>query len=168
MGRYAYYNRLSNRQQRTYRLSDEVGAIALDAPEDFTAAVDWLAAALEAEKRRDVQRAARHLCNRVTDALNVEPTACDVLAARPKDRDGSELHGLYTRDEYGDALIEVWMRTAAHGRVVKFRTFLRTLCHELCHHLDFELLDLEDTFHTEGFFLRESSLFKQLMLEVES
>ena len=55
------------------------------------------------------------------------------------------------------------MRTAQHKRVVAFRTFLRTLLHELCHHLDYELLKLEDSFHTEGFFKRESSLFKQLV-----
>jgi hypothetical protein len=34
------------------------------------------------------------------------------------------------------------MRTAAHKRVVAFRTFLRTLLHELCHHLDYEWLGL--------------------------
>jgi hypothetical protein len=55
------------------------------------------------------------------------------------------------------------MRTAAHKRVVAFRTFLRTLLHELCHHLDYDLLALPDSFHTEGFFKRESSLFKQLV-----
>jgi len=55
------------------------------------------------------------------------------------------------------------MRTAQHRRVVAFRTFLRTLLHELCHHLDYELLKLEDSFHTEGFFKRESGLFKQLV-----
>ena len=55
------------------------------------------------------------------------------------------------------------MRTAYHKRVVAFRTFLRTLLHEVCHHLDYELLKLEDSFHTEGFFKRESSLFKQLL-----
>jgi hypothetical protein len=55
------------------------------------------------------------------------------------------------------------MRTAHHRRVVAFRTFLRTLLHELGHHLDYELLKLADSFHTEGFFKRESSLFKQLV-----
>jgi hypothetical protein len=40
---------------------------------------------------------------------------------------------------------------------------LRTLLHELNHHLDYEVLKLEDSFHTEGFFKRESSLFKQLV-----
>jgi hypothetical protein len=35
---------------------------------------------------------------------------------------------------------------------------LRTLIHELCHHLDYELYELEETFHTGGFYKRESSL----------
>ena len=55
------------------------------------------------------------------------------------------------------------MRTAQQKKVVAFRTFLRTFLHELCHHLDYELLELDDSFHTQGFFKRESSLFKQLV-----
>ena len=61
------------------------------------------------------------------------------------------------------AQVTVWMRTAQRRRVVAFRTFLRTLLHELCHHLDYELLGLEDSFHTQGFYKRESSLFHQLV-----
>ena len=55
------------------------------------------------------------------------------------------------------------MRTAKRRQVVAFRTYLRTLLHEVCHHLDYELLKLADSFHTEGFFKRESSLFKQIV-----
>jgi hypothetical protein len=54
------------------------------------------------------------------------------------------------------------MRTAQRAQVVKFKTFLRTLLHELCHHLDYEHLKLEESFHTEGFYKRESSLLRQL------
>ncbi|MCP4200519.1 MAG: hypothetical protein GY769_01130, partial [bacterium] len=61
------------------------------------------------------------------------------------------------------ARISVWMRTAQKRNVVAFKTFLRTLLHELGHHLDYELLELEDSLHTEGFFKRESSLFHQLV-----
>jgi len=57
----------------------------------------------------------------------------------------------------------VWMRTARKEQVVKFRTFLRTLLHEVCHHLDYTYLRLPDSFHTQGFFQRESSLFYQLV-----
>jgi hypothetical protein len=37
--------------------------------------------------------------------------------------------------------------------------------HEVCHHLDYELYKLEETFHTEGFYKRESRLFHQLVPE---
>ena len=61
------------------------------------------------------------------------------------------------------AHIPVWMRTAARKDVVAFKTFLRTLIHELCHHLDYELHELSETFHTEGFYKRESALTSALL-----
>ncbi len=60
-------------------------------------------------------------------------------------------------------MITVWMRTAERRKVVAFRSFLRTLLHEICHHLDYELFGLPESFHTEGFYKRESSLFHQLV-----
>jgi hypothetical protein len=60
------------------------------------------------------------------------------------------------------------MRTAKQRRVVAFRTYLRTLLHELGHHLDYTLLRLHDSFHTEGFYKRESSLFHQLVPSARS
>jgi len=86
-----------------------------------------------------------------------------VLRVRPKQADESELHGLYTTGPRTRPLIRVWMRTAAQRRVVSFRTFVRTLLHELAHHLDFELYGLADSYHTLGFFKRESSLMRQLL-----
>ena len=38
-----------------------------------------------------------------------------------------------------------------------------TLCHEVCHHLDYELFALEETFHTDGFYRRESSLANAML-----
>jgi hypothetical protein len=61
------------------------------------------------------------------------------------------------------AKIQLWMRTAKHKRVVAYRSFLRTLLHEICHHLDYEHFRFPETFHTEGFYNRESSLFRQLL-----
>ena len=63
------------------------------------------------------------------------------------------------------ARISVWMRTAARRDVVAFKTFLRTLIHELCHHLDYELYRMAETFHTEGFYKRESTLVSALLRE---
>jgi hypothetical protein len=85
-----------------------------------------------------------------------------VLSVRPSD-DWGELHGLYLPEDEGQpAKIQVWMRTAKHKKVVAFKSFLRTLLHELCHHLDYEHFGFPETFHTEGFYSRESSLFKQI------
>ena len=55
------------------------------------------------------------------------------------------------------------MPFAYYQRIVAFRSFLRTLLHEIGHHVDYERLALADSFHTEGFFRRESSLFHQLV-----
>ena len=93
--------------------------------------------------------------------LDAPPVAVKVLAVRPS-RSWGELHGIYTNEEGETAEIRVWMRTARQKRVVAFKTFLRTLLHELLHHLDYVHLDLKDSFHTEGFFRRESTLFKEL------
>jgi len=49
--------------------------------------------------------------------------------------------------------------------VVAFKSFLRTIVHELLHHLDYEHFRLDDSFHTEGFFQRESSVARQLLGE---
>ena len=45
---------------------------------------------------------------------------------------------------------------------------VRTLLHEVCHHLDYELYKLEETFHTEGFYKRESSLVVALLAQREA
>jgi len=93
----------------------------------------------------------------------VPPIRVRVLAQRPSD-DYGELHGLYEPEEGATpARITVWMRTAQRRQVVAFRSFLRTLCHEVCHHLDYELFALEETFHTEGFYKRESALANALL-----
>ena len=61
--------------------------------------------------------------------------------------------------------ITLWMRTAQKKQVVAFRTFLRTFLHEIGHHLDYELLRLAETFHTEGFYKRESSISNALLAQ---
>src|SRR2546421_564816 len=102
--------------------------------------------------------------DRLEGALGVPAVKVQVLAARPHAKWG-ELHGLYTVERGKIPTIQLWMRTAKQRRVVAFRTYLRTLLHEVGHHLDYALLHLRDSYHTEGFYKRESSLFKQLVPE---
>jgi hypothetical protein len=162
---FAYYNRLSAGHKTIYRRSDEVPALVLPAPGELQSAVTELRLALERDDRRALEAAADRLLRGLTRQLDVPLLQVAVLAVRPSAGWG-ELHGLYTREEGRAARIQLWMRTARHKRVVAFRTFLRTLLHELGHHLDYEYLRLAESFHTEGFFRRESSLFHQLVSEL--
>jgi hypothetical protein len=157
-----YYRRLSPRNQRIYRASDAVTRVLLPHPQLLFPFVDLLQEALSQDRRPQVEAVSGRLVLAMFEMLEVPPVAVRVLAARPSLRYG-ELHGLYTNDPPKHPRIQVWMRTAHHRRVVAFRTFLRTLLHEVGHHLDYTYLKLADSFHTEGFFKRESSLFYQLV-----
>jgi hypothetical protein len=158
--RFPYYARLTAAQKRTYRASDAIVSTDLPDAAALFAAVAALARALVAEDRDAVQRASSAIANGICAQLSVPPVEVRVLARRPHGAYG-ELQGLYDPGPE-PARITVWMRTVARKQVVAFRTFLRTLLHEVGHHLDYELYELEETFHTEGFFQRESSLFHQL------
>ena len=162
---FSYYDRLTRAQQRIYRQSDGVTSLRLAHTASLRPLVDAVAAALAGEARPAVQDAAERLFHALAHAFGTAPCRVDVLAARPHGRWG-ELQGLYETAERGrPAKVTLWMRTARQRRIVAFRTFLRTLLHELCHHLDYEHLHLADSFHTEGFYKRESSLFHQLVPE---
>lgn len=159
---FAYYDRLSRAQQRIYRESDAVATLPLSGAAALRPAVSRLGEALATGNRLETERATQQFLSGMVSDLGVAPLKVEVLAARPARR-GGELHGLYSRPGRGrPARLTVWMRTASKKNVVAFRTFLRTLLHELAHHLDYERLGLVDSFHTEGFYKRESSLFHQL------
>jgi hypothetical protein len=159
---FAYYARLNRTQQAIYRKSDAITEVRLPHPAALRPLVKGLEAALETKDRAPTQAATARLIDGLTGALGVPAVTVDVLAARPHARWG-ELHGLYTATPGRRAKIQLWMRTAKQRRVVAFRTYLRTLLHEVGHHLDYTYLRLADSFHTEGFYKRESSLFHQLV-----
>jgi hypothetical protein len=160
---FSYYNKLSAANKRIYRASDAIHGVAVQHCEQLHAFIPRLAHALEKEDRVKVEEICRDLAAGITERLHMPPVRVKVLAVRPSASWG-ELHGLYEPVEgRAQAVITLWMRTAKQKRVVAFKTFLRTLLHELCHHLDYELLKLPDSFHTDGFYKRESSLFHQLV-----
>jgi hypothetical protein len=158
-----YYKRLSASRQSVYRQSDAIIAVKLPDAEVLRAPARSLIEALKSESRTTVHGLSQQITNGIIGQLQVPPLRIQVLAVRPSD-DWGELHGLYLPEEDGKtAKIQLWMRTAKHKRVVAFKSYLRTLLHEICHHLDYELYNFPETFHTEGFYSRESSLFHQLV-----
>jgi uncharacterized damage-inducible protein DinB len=166
---FAYFKHLSRRQQAVYLRSDAVAGVALPEPALVRPLVREVAAALVTGERAAIELAAQRLAFGLAGTLGVPPPRVRVLAVRPHARWG-ELHGLYepARRPGTPPLITLWMRTAKQRRVVAFRTFLRTLLHEVGHHLDYTLLGLGESFHTQGFYQRESHLFHQLVTDGES
>ena len=160
---FPYFDRLSAAGKRTYRKSDRIARVELP---DVAALVP-VAAAIGPALASESVSAVRDACQQLVDALNSQlgtpRVVVKVLERRPANS-AYELQGLYEPDEItgGAARITVWMRTAKKENVVKFRTFLRTLLHEVCHHLDYEHYKLAETFHTEGFYARESALLREL------
>ena len=160
---FSYYARLTPKQKRIYDESDRIGgAVELYRPELHRDRIARLAAALESGERSVTEKAAQELADGLTQAFGVPRLRVRVQERRPSWQTG-ELHGLYEADTKGRFTVSLWMRTARRVQVVKFKTFLRTLLHELCHHLDYQRFGLADSFHTEGFYRRESSLVRQLV-----
>ena len=118
-----------------------------------------LESAMKAGTTADV----RHTCAEFLDAASkfykVPECGIRVLAARPlrvRENWTSELFGDYSPQTM---LIRVWMRTAVKKEITSFGTFLSTLCHEFCHHLDFQRFGFLDSWHTRGFYERVAALY---------
>jgi len=162
---FAYYAKLSPARQRIYRRSDAIETLPLPPGVEVGAIVTRIRDGLACDNTAFVQRACQALIDALVAGYRVPPIRIRVLAKRPSD-DYGELHGLYEPEEgRTPSRITVWMRTAAKLQVVAFKTFLRTVVHEVAHHLDYELFKLEETFHTEGFYKRESALANALLAQ---
>jgi hypothetical protein len=159
---FSYYENLSAAKKRIYRKSDAIDHIPAGDPGRLHPVIIELKRSLEDNKRGQVAKHSSEICRLICDGLGTKPLAVRISTKRPSSPT-EELHGLYERTEGETPVLTIWMKTAVKREVVAFKTFMRTLLHELCHHLDYAHFGLEDSFHTEGFFKRESSLYKQIL-----
>ena len=168
MGRFDYFHQLSRRDQAVYRRCDAIKTV--DLPAWSLPPLRTLAARLQPALRDDKRVVVAKVCNDlvagICAALEAPLVPVTVKSVRPSNHAG-ELHGLYTLHEDGRCKVEVWMRTAQQSRVVAYKTFLRTLLHEVCHHLDYSHYELTNSYHCEGFFCRESDLVRKLAAPTE-
>ncbi len=157
-----FRHRPTRAQQRIYDRSNTTPAVTLQATPTLRQAVAALPAVLQAGDPYSVEQLSQRISDEIAAALRVRRVRIQVSGTRPSNTRG-ELHGLYTpAHNAAAATIKLWMMTAKRQQVVAFKTFLRTLLHEICHHLDYTLLGLADSFHTDGFYQRESSLFYRI------
>ena len=156
-------DRLPLAKRRIYDRSNTITSVPLRPAPGLLRCVEALEAALTRGDRREVSQLSQDIANGVCASLKVPGLRVLVQGRRPSSESG-ELHGLYTPGEESRRdTVKVWMITAKRGQVVAFRTFVRTLIHEICHHLDYELFHLKDSLHTEGFYTRESNLMRRLI-----
>jgi hypothetical protein len=107
----------------------------------------------------DVRRACAAFLKAASRFYDVPDCGIRVLAARPLQvREGhtTELFGDYDPETM---LIRVWMQTAVRKEITSFGTFMSTLCHEFCHHLDYQRFRFGDSWHTRGFYARTAVLY---------
>lgn len=160
---FSYYERLSPKEKEIYRKSDSINSIPLNGVERLYPVVMSIEECLKREEPESARKSCQLLANILSEMLRVPLVRIKILSIRPSNAYG-ELHGLYyPKKGTLRAMIILWMRTAKKAKTVTFKTFLRTFIHEFCHHLDYELFKLPESFHTEGFYRRESSLLHQLL-----
>jgi hypothetical protein len=162
--KFAYYKRLSAADKKIYDKSDAIKYVKIPDPSIFQPVLKELESALERGDKQRVELASQKFVNGLCDLYQIPRMTMRVLETRPS-KSWGELHGLYEEKSASRTLLTVWMMTAKKEQVVAFRTFVRTIVHEYLHHLDFKFLKLADSFHTQGFYQRESSVIKVLLGE---
>ena len=139
--------------------SDRGNALPVPSDERLQASAGCIEAAMKGGMTADVQRACMEFLRNASDFYSVPECGVRVLAARPlrvRERSVTELFGDYHPDTL---VIRVWKRTAVRKEITSFGTFLSTLCHEFCHHLDFHRFGFRDSWHTRGFYERTAVLY---------
>jgi hypothetical protein len=143
-----------------FQKSDLLTGLSVPPDDRMHKQANSIASALKEGTVAGLQTGCAAFLNIAADFYGVERPGIRVLAARPlRVREGgwaSELFGDYSPETL---LIRVWMRTAVRKQVTSFGTFLSTLCHEFCHHLDYQLFKCSDSWHTRGFYERTAVLY---------
>lgn len=142
-----------------YMRSDSMRSIALPSGNELRELAAELKDAMKTDDRKAVQSASAALLNQLASAFEVEPPPLKVLNARPR-----RVTESYATETFGDydfesTQIRLWMRTAVQKKTTSYGTYLSTLCHEFCHHLDVAGLNLPHTYHTRGFYERSGILY---------
>ena len=139
--------------------SDRTKILGLPQNGSLPEIVRRLESAMKASAAPDVRKSCAEFLAVASDFYKVPRCGIRVLAARPlrvRENWATELFGDYHPETM---LIRVWMRTAVRKEVTSFGTFLSTLCHEFCHHLDLQLFRFPDSWHTRGFYERVAALY---------
>src|SRR5579871_545417 len=136
----AFFYRMSPRAQQCYLKSDAIDRYNFVPSGAALARTQTLLQALESGSLTAINRAAQHLVDEICRLMRITPLRVEIRGARPRNS-RSELHGIFYPHERPPRMV-VWMLTAQRRDIVRPKTFLRTLLHELGHYLDYAFLNL--------------------------
>jgi hypothetical protein len=150
----------SGKSLSQFRQSEQLTSIELPPNPKLVDLAQVIESVMKEGSRAEVRSACTEFLNSAAAFYNVRAPEVRALAARPlRVREGGwqiELFGDYAL-KY--ALIRIWTRTAVRKQVTSFGTFLSTLCHEFCHHLDCQKFGFVRSPHTRGFYERAGLLY---------
>ena len=139
--------------------SDRLHTLSLPANDALSMIASEIERGMRAASIKQVNRSCDEFLRFASAFYAVPRCTLRVLAARPLrvcEYSTTELFGDYHPNTRA---IRVWMRTAVRKEVTSFGTFLSTLCHEFCHHLDFHRFAFGNSWHTRGFYERTAALY---------
>jgi hypothetical protein len=148
-----------DKNRAAYLESDRIKTLLLPEGGRLPTIAKSIELAMQTGKTADVRRACAEFLEEASEFYKTSECGVRVLAARPlrvRENWTTELFGDY---DPGTMNIRLWMRTAVRKDVTSFGTFLSTLCHEFCHHLDFQKFKFPDSWHTRGFYERTAALY---------
>ena len=143
-----------------YGRSDGMRSLALPEARSLRPWAEAIEDALADGTRGPLASACCAFAAEVARAHGVAAPPVTVLGVRPH----RTADGRCTYEKFGDydlrtAEIRLWTKTAMRHQVSAYGTFLATLCHEVCHHLDVVRLGLPGSPHTRGFYERAGLLY---------
>jgi len=143
-----------------YLASEQLSSLDLPSSPELQKLAQAIEGVMTDGTREQVCRACADFLGAAAAFYSVRTPDVRALAARPlRVREGgwqTELFGDYSLT---DARIRIWTRTAVRKQVTSFGTFLSTLCHEFCHHLDCQKFGFSRSPHTRGFYERAGLLY---------
>jgi hypothetical protein len=140
--------------------SDELCDLKVPADDRLRAPANAIDLAMKSGRNSAVREACAEFLRVASEFYQVPEPRVRVLSARPvRVREGGWATELFGDYDGRKMAIRAWMRTAVRKQVTSLGTFLSTLCHEFCHHLDVQRLGFRDTPHTRGFYARTAVLY---------
>ena len=140
--------------------SDQLTRLELPNDDRLRLAASGIEEAMKDGRRPAVQRACAEFLSIAAEFYGLPKPDVRALASRPlRVREGGWAMELFGDYSPATGLIRIWTRTAVRKQVTSFGTFLSTLSHEFCHHLDCRRLEFRQSPHTRGFYQRSAALY---------